>query len=77
MTNNYLLLIAQFVGLNTVVYLYLLHIFNYNKQNNTMEGREMHGCHNSKNLIYLKPKCKIRMPYISYWSPWMTDDWVD
>jgi len=30
-TNNYLLLIVQFVGLNTLVYLYLLHIFNCKK----------------------------------------------
>jgi len=49
-TNNCLLLIAQFVGLNTLVYLYSLHIFNYNKQNNAMQGREMYGCHNNKDL---------------------------
>jgi hypothetical protein len=47
-TNSYFLLIAQFVGLNTEVYLYLLHIFNYNKQ-----GRGMYGCHNNENLKYL------------------------
>ena len=61
MTNDYLLIIAQFVGLNTVVYLYLQHIFNYNKQNNTVQGREMYGCHNNENFKYLKPKCKIRI----------------
>ena len=77
MTIIYLLLIAQFVGLRTLVYLYLLHIFNCNKQNNTLQGKEMFDYHNSKSLKYLRLKCKLRMPYISYRSLWMTDNSVD
>jgi hypothetical protein len=34
--------------MNALVYLYLLHIFNHNKQNNTMQGREMYGYDKTK-----------------------------